>query len=1245
MKRLKGSSAIITLLALVACLSWTQETTPSAPTPPVAQTELQESVDALHRLLDEQNYDAVIEQGSTLRSRAQQAGDRIAEAYALRALALALQRQNRSEDSIKTWSQAAALWNAIGDTPYEVEALLSELWLRRSEPEEQGQAILPRVLQAAQRKTNRPTSLSNILLEYAVRFYHEKRLDIAYLLVEQAIKTRSAVAPEAKELATAYHLLGEIHLEWRNLSEAKQAYERALHIMEKTELRNCMQVKTLSNLASVEERLRQYATALEYARAAVRLAEELNEPPQTLAALLAQTGFLHYRLNQYEQAETLIQQALEMCLRHPEIDRRLLVEIYQLLANRSLERSQIDKAINYAHRAWELQEQINPASIEAARILSLKATLYLQKYDLRKGIEYAERAWEIAQRHEPNLHSQDMVEVLVAVATARLAQMRFNDALELLGKAREIALNHGDFKTTALILSLLRQLSRLTGRTEQAQRYQRELDALGQPDLLDPIVQIFTLTTQVQTAINDGDYFTAIHQASRALELCRHTEGIPMVKHQELVLIMLLGHAYARLGDFPAALNAFTTAYELCKKPDYPPLMLAGIETNLGGLYMEMGRYDEALRLLTAARERLGEILDYDALACLINLGNYYLWRGEYDKAHNEFKRVADWLREHELNTPMRMRLMNTLGYLELLRGDLEAASNYIDEAIQLYHTLQVSTPDLIILKMNRARVHRARGDRLSAERVLEEAAQFLDTQRGKWLDPEVRTLFTEQYGDVYVLQAQLYLQSGDYARAAEALECSRARTLSEQIQARQAAFQSDDETLRPLLQEMEQVRREQQRVVSRLTAARFGTSEWAQLQQQRETANLRYQSLLQQLQRVSPRHYELLTPSPPRIDQIQRALEPGTVLLYYGVAQEELLIVAVTPNSVHGYTQPVSASRLTQLANRFRSIVGTPPAKRTAPDRREMLALGKQLYDYLVRPAETVLKNAKRVVLCPMGSLNLLPWAALVVEGDSLKNAVYWVEKTTIHLTPSMGVYLQARQVAPIRERAVVAALGYADLKNASIPLVSRGEYATQIKISPLPSAEQEAKAIARHMGEGVRVLLNESATPETMRTEAQRAGVVHFTCHAFASAQDPYSSVLLLAPPLQETGLLRAADIMDRWHLQADLVMLAACDSTQGVVRRYEGVFGLARAFLFAGTRTVGATLWQIGDEATYLLMDTFYTHYARGAPKDEALRKAQRAVRKSESFSDPYFWSGFVLIGDYQNKFAAPRSRTRQ
>jgi CHAT domain-containing protein len=154
--------------------------------------------------------------------------------------------------------------------------------------------------------------------------------------------------------------------------------------------------------------------------------------------------------------------------------------------------------------------------------------------------------------------------------------------------------------------------------------------------------------------------------------------------------------------------------------------------------------------------------------------------------------------------------------------------------------------------------------------------------------------------------------------------------------------------------------------------------------------------------------------------------------------------------------------------------------------------------------------------------------------------------------------------------------------------------------------------------------------ATPERARQMAQGARVVHFACHARADGVDPLGSGLLLAPAGSDAGLLTAADVVSKWRLRADVVMLSACETAVGQVRRYEGMYGLARAFLYAGARSVGASLWRVGDVSTARLMGAFYREYVAGVGKAEALRRAQVELLRDKQYADPYYWSCFVLMG---------------
>lgn len=103
-------------------------------------------------------------------------------------------------------------------------------------------------------------------------------------------------------------------------------------------------------------------------------------------------------------------------------------------------------------------------------------------------------------------------------------------------------------------------------------------------------------------------------------------------------------------------------------------------------------------------------------------------------------------------------------------------------------------------------------------------------------------------------------------------------------------------------------------------------------------------------------------------------------------------------------------------------------------------------------------------------------------------------------------------------------------------------------------------------------------------------------------------------------------------RLKLNADLVTLSACRTGLGKVVTGEGVLGLTRAFMYAGTSSVVASLWNVNDIATAELMTTFYRKLKAGLPKDEALRQAKLEMLKGKQLAwrQPYYWASFVLAG---------------
>jgi CHAT domain-containing protein len=147
----------------------------------------------------------------------------------------------------------------------------------------------------------------------------------------------------------------------------------------------------------------------------------------------------------------------------------------------------------------------------------------------------------------------------------------------------------------------------------------------------------------------------------------------------------------------------------------------------------------------------------------------------------------------------------------------------------------------------------------------------------------------------------------------------------------------------------------------------------------------------------------------------------------------------------------------------------------------------------------------------------------------------------------------------------------------------------------------------------------------------------VIHFATHGLIDNNHPESSGIVLSlydeKGQAQNGFLRLHDIYNL-NLPVDLVVLSACSTALGKEVVGEGLIGLVRGFMYAGSRRVLASLWKVDDEATGELMMEFYrAMFERKLPPAAALQAAQIEMRKSGRWAHPFYWAGFVLQGEWK------------
>jgi CHAT domain-containing protein len=154
---------------------------------------------------------------------------------------------------------------------------------------------------------------------------------------------------------------------------------------------------------------------------------------------------------------------------------------------------------------------------------------------------------------------------------------------------------------------------------------------------------------------------------------------------------------------------------------------------------------------------------------------------------------------------------------------------------------------------------------------------------------------------------------------------------------------------------------------------------------------------------------------------------------------------------------------------------------------------------------------------------------------------------------------------------------------------------------------------------------------------TDLSQYRYVHFATHGLIDSRYPMLSALALSRYGRDgkprDALLRLANIYDL-RLNADLLVLSACETALGREIRGEGLVGLAQGFLYAGARSLVVSLWRVPDRATSELMSRFYRYlFEEELSPADALRRAKLSVASERRWRDPYFWAAMMLVGDWQ------------
>ena len=1047
--------------------------------------------------------------------------------------------------------------------------------------------------------------------------------------------------------------LGNIGVVYDNLGQYQTAldyFQQSLKITREIKNRRGEGI-ILGNIGNVNQQLSQYQTALDYYQQSLAIDREIKNR-RGEGSDLGNIGVIYQQIGQYQTALDYFQQSLkikrEIKNRHGEGgDLNNIGMVYANLA-------QYQTALDYYQQSLEIKREIKDRRGEGSTLTNIGG-VYDDLAQYQTALDYYQQALtihrEINDRHGEETDLNNIGVVYQNLAQYQTALDYFQQALTI---GREINDRRGegsDLGNIGNVYDDLGEYQTALDYFQQALAIHREInDRHGEGTGLNNIGVVYWNLGQYQTAL---DYF------QQSLTIEREVND----KHGEGTDLNNIGNVYYGLGEYQTALDYFQQALTIAReiKDRRGEGMTLG---NIGNVSQQLSQYQTALdyyqQALTIAREikdrrgegnnlsnigvaysdSLGEYqtaLDYFQQALTIareiknkrgegmalgNIGDVYQNLGKYQQAKNAFQDSATIL--ETIGSDGQWAAQRGLAFSEAKLNQLEPAIQHYEQALDNIEKLRAG----ITAKEHKISFMR---DKLQVYDELIALLQSLHPNHPKkGYDRKALEIFERKQGRVFLEEMG---KSG----------ARRFANLPENItQQEQSLDQQWSKTQKDL---------EQQRSKPFLQQNHELITHLEQRQQQLETQQ---QALQTQIQQDYPNYYALKYPQPVDLATLQnQVLQADERMLVYAVMENSTVLWVIGPHQLMMLTLPVSEEILTEDVDYFRGVI-----LNRLP---EIIDEGLPLYQKLIPDAaHQALIGANTLYIVPTGPLYGLPFETLVTKATA-GTPHYLIQDYAIAYLSSASLLkilrdAQARrQVSPPQPLLAFADPVYPPCqKTRAIAQVNKGlitELRTRAYLKvldstcfvPLPATGDEARAIA-HLFKvpEADLYLDERATRRTIFQLNERGQLddyryLLFSVHGILpnEIKQITQPALVLSHPLTE-GYLTMADVFSL-ELNSDFINLSACNTGGGKSVRGEGIMGLTRAFMYAGTPAISVTLWSVESESAKTLSIGIFANLKAGKKTAAALRQIKLKMiegKASQSYyKNPYYWAPFVLYGDAQ------------
>ncbi|MDF1867548.1 MAG: CHAT domain-containing protein [Saprospiraceae bacterium] len=727
-----------------------------------------------------------------------------------------------------------------------------------------------------------------------------------------------------------------------------------------------------------------------------------------------------------------------------------------------------------------------------------------------------------------------------------------------------------------------------------------------------------------------------------------------------------LGSCYNSIFQHEKALEYYTKAAEILLEnfgQNHP--MLASVYNNIGNCYSQMEYYPEALDHLQKSLE-ISQKIHKDFFPeignTLGNIGNCLIQQRNYDKALDYFDQALNYYHQKRHEYPAKIGEYYTQkGSTYKRKQDFTNAQKMFDKALQALHyqTIDFNAIERHFAPNNLMKALAEKAQSLveyqiktrnteylfEAQQLFNEAILVLEYIKTSFQESDSKQILLEKSYNIYegAIAAchQLNQISGDQKyllQAFEYAEKSNAILLQEAVQKTNAErFANIPDSL---LEKEQDLKVE----IAFYEAKRYNEDQKGPNADElniHEWNNLifdfkeEYFELMKVFEEQYPTYFELRYESKTvPVEEIQSNLiNKNEAFIEYFIGDDHAFVFVITKDTLAMLYIP----KIYPLEAWVEELRGTivqynPLIENISMINQKYVNIANELYKLLFAPLNDLVKD-KSLIIVPGGILGYLPFEALLTElpdtAENYRSHPYLVNEYQISYSYSAFLFKEKFNTKKNQYRGNF--LGIAP------------RFDTPLKANPNGSRTYELGALQYNIPEvenisaimGGKVYIDSLATEQNFRNAASDYQILHLATHGKANDQSSDYSFLAFYEIEDdiENELLYVKDLYNL-DLQADMVVLSACETGIGELKRGEGLISLARGFFYAGVRSIITTLWSIDDKPTAQIMENFYVNLKQNQTKDAALRSAKLTYinnQSSDAKTHPRYWAGFVPIGN--------------